>query len=167
MRVRDAMSRNVYTVKAATPIKDLWHDLLVKSVNAMPVIDKTGKLTGIITKEDLLSALYPDYSEYITDFTSASDFRAMEDKISEIGTRKAGDFMNRKVIFTREGTMLMRALSRMIARSVNQLPVLSDNDKVVGMITKGDVFRVLFKNRLKRVITKGKAIIPGRRSKSK
>ena len=42
--------------------------------------------------------------------------------------------------FSRESTLVMRALSRMIVRHVDQLPVLNDEDEVVGVITKGDIF---------------------------
>jgi CBS domain-containing protein len=72
----------------------------------------------------------------------------MEKKVRNIGQKTAGDIMKRRVIFTWEETPLMRALSRMIVRHVDQLPVLSQDYKVVGMITKSDIFDELFKHRL-------------------
>jgi CBS domain-containing protein len=39
----------------------------------------------------------------------------------------------------------MRALSRMIVRNLAQLPVLDEKDRVVGVVTKGDIFYALFK----------------------
>jgi len=53
--------------------------------------------------------------------------------------------MCRSVIFARETTLVMRALSRMIVRHVDQLPILNGDDEVVGVVTKGDIFYSLFK----------------------
>jgi CBS-domain-containing membrane protein len=152
MRVAEVMSKDVETVSPATSFRDLWQILISKKYNALPVVDATRRLVGIVTKEDLLGSLYPDYREYIEDFASASDFQAMENKLKEMANTKARDVMCRRVIFTREKTLLMRALSRMIARHVNQLPVLSENDRLVGIITKGDVFKSLFQHQLKKIL---------------
>jgi CBS-domain-containing membrane protein len=134
MKVADVMSKRISTVLYTTSIRDLWKLLFKKHINAVPVVDSNQKLLGIITKDDLLHMLYPEYSEYIADFVTASDFEAMEDKIGEIAKKSARDIMSRRVIYTRDHTEMMRALSRMIARHVNQLPVLSDKDKVIGIV---------------------------------
>ncbi len=68
----------------------------------------------------------------------------MESRIQELAPLKVKDIMVTTVIFCRETTLVMRALSRMIVRHVDQLPVLNDDDEVVGVITKGDVFYSLF-----------------------
>lgn len=154
MRVSEIMSKSVVTASVTTTIRDLWKALFTKNINALPVTDKSNRLVGIVTKEDLLSALYPDYQEYIEDFASASDFAEMEEKLADIASIKAGDIMNKRVIFTREDTMIMRALSRMIARRLNQLPVLTQDNKLVGMITKGDIFRALFRKQLGKLLPK-------------
>lgn len=171
MRVSEIMSRRIVTATVTTTIRDLWKAFFTKNVNALPVTDKNNRLVGIVTKEDLLSSLYPDYQEYIEDFASASDFAEMEGKFTDVADTKAGDIMNKRVIFTREDTMIMRALSRMIARRLNQLPVLTSENKLVGMITKGDIFRALFKKQLQKVLPRNKKstlkVIEGSRNNSK
>lgn len=117
----------------------------------MPVVDQHKKLLGIVSKEDLLKKLYPNYLDLVDDFSKASDFQEMEDKVKDLIYVSAQEIMNTHVIFTRGDTPVMRVLSRMIAQKVDQLPVLSDDDIVIGMITKGDVFKGLFKTQLKNV----------------
>ena len=148
MIVKHAMSRHIALVNPTTPVKEIWKLIFSKKINAVPVVDARNRLQGIIAKDDLLTLLYPNYEEYISDFTSASDFEEMEKKVRNIGQKTAGDIMKRRVIFTWEETPLMRALSRMIVRHVDQLPVLSQDYKVVGMITKGDIFYALFKKKI-------------------
>jgi len=145
MNVASVMSRHLTTTPPTTKVRELWRLLFVKHINSIPVVDRDHLLLGIITKEDLLKGLYPDYQEYFVDATGVADFEIMENKVKEMGNKKASDIMNTRVIYTREGTPMMRALSRMIVRSLNQLPVLSENDEVIGMVTKSDIFYALFK----------------------
>ncbi len=151
------------TASPETLISELWGLFQLKRVNALPVVDRKQKLLGIVSKDDLLQALFPDMGEFVADFMGEADFEEMEKKIAEKKHLKARDLMNQRVIFTRQDTPVMRALARMIARSVNQLPVLSsENDQIVGMITKGDVFYALIKRRapeetaaqIKKMVTK-------------
>lgn len=160
MLVHDVMSKNVLTAKETSTVRDLWKLLFAKHVNAIPVVDVKKKIVGIVTKEDLLKALYPDYQEYFVDVTGIADFELMEEKVRDMGDTKVSKVMCKRVIYTRDQTPVMRALSRMIVRSLNQLPVLSENDEVIGMVTKGDIFYALFKNQYK-------GDLPDRRKSSK
>lgn len=150
MIVRDLMSKKLTVVKPDTTLRDLWKSIFSHRVNAVPVVDSKGKLLGIISKEDMLKLLYPNYEDMMEDLFTSYDFDSMEERIHELNVKKARDIMCKRVVFTREDTQIMRALSRMIARRLNQLPVLSrKNDMVVGMVTKGDIFRALFKKHLR------------------
>lgn len=157
MNISEVMGTNITVVLPDTPYKELWRAIFRRRVNAIPVVSKQKKLIGIITKEDLLKTLYADYEELIDDFSSVADFEKMEEKVRELSGFTAKDVMSRRVVFTRENTPIMRALSRMIVRRLNQLPVLSKtNDQVVGMVTKGDIFYALVRHQLKNKKVAGK-----------
>lgn len=145
MKVRDVMSRKTITVDGDTTLRQLWKTIFKSHVNAVPVVDKKQKLLGIITKDDILKLLYPDYEDLIEDFFSVSDFEEMENRIVALGRNRARDIMNKRSVFAREDCPIMRALSRMIVRNLNQLPVVSESDRLVGMVTKSDIFYALFK----------------------
>lgn len=150
MKVCDVMTEKVVTVEKDIPFRILWKTIFSHHINAVPVIDGKRNLLGIITKDDIMRKLYPDYADFIEDFFSVVDYEDMEKRIVELGGMKASDFMCRHVIYTREDTPVMRALSRMIARNVNQLPVLHDEDNIlIGMVTKGDIFASMFKLHMK------------------
>jgi CBS-domain-containing membrane protein len=149
MKVADVMSHRLVTVSPKSVYKSIWSTFFKNNINALPVVDANKKLVGIIVKEDLLKGLYPNYWDLVDDFSKASDYEQMESKMEELVDVSAEDIMNRHVIFTRTETQLMRALSRMIAQRVNQLPVLNEDDQVIGMVTKGDIFAGLFKQKMK------------------
>lgn len=149
MLIKDVMTAKVKSVTASTPYKAIWLTIFKSHTNAVPVVDKKEKLVGLITRDDLLRALYPTYQEVFEDIETPENLEAMEDRIKELGGVKASDIMQKKVIFTRDTTLVMRALSRMILRRVNQLPVLNQKDVVIGMVTKGDIFLSLFQKNFK------------------
>jgi CBS domain-containing protein len=150
MHVSEVLHKNktLITVKPTTVIKDLWKIIFSNHINSVVVVDNNKKLIGIVAKDDLLSMLYPKYNEFIADFESSADFEAMEREVINIGRIPVSDIMCKKVVYTRHDTLLMRALSRMIVHHVDQLPVLSENDQVIGILTKGDIFYALFKNKI-------------------
>lgn len=150
MIISDVMSKKVTVVKPDISLRELWKTIFKRRVNAVPVVDAKKKMLGIITKDDILKLLYPDYEDLVEGLFSSYDFEEMEDRIHELNTKKVRDLMCKRVIFTREDTPIMRALSRMISKGVNQLPVLSrTSDTLVGIVAKGDIFRALFKKHLK------------------
>lgn len=58
-RVNEIMSREVLTVSADTGIMEAIEMMMKKDVNRVPVVDQ-GKLVGIVTKGDIIWALYRD-----------------------------------------------------------------------------------------------------------
>ncbi|MCX8009179.1 MAG: CBS domain-containing protein [Patescibacteria group bacterium] len=107
MKVHDVMTHTVVTVLPKASIKEVWKTLFQSKVNALPVVDEKKKLCGIITKEDLLKKLYPDYIDLVEDFSQASDFEAMELKFDALSDITAENLMNSRVIFTRADTLIM------------------------------------------------------------
>lgn len=145
MKVSEIMSSKVITIKPDSTLRELWKLIFIKNLNALPVVDKSDKLVGIVTKDDMLTSLYPDYKEYISDISGASDFEKLEDRLPDAFKKPVRNLMNKRVIFTRGETQVMRALSRMIVRHVNQLPVLNSEYQVIGIVTKSDIFKALFR----------------------
>ena len=166
MNVRDIMSRKIATVTPSSSFREVWRTIFKNKVNSLPVTDKKKKLVGIITREELLERLYPDYKDLFSIDGEFPDFEEMEKKVNEMSSLTAADLMRRHVIFTHDDTPVMRALSRMIVRRINQMPVVTESEILLGMITKGDIFYSLFKKTLPHRLEKSvKAQLSSRRKK--
>ena len=63
MKARDIMVTNVITVGPEASVREVANILLRHRISALPVIDKHGKLTGIISEGDLVrrAELETDY----------------------------------------------------------------------------------------------------------
>ncbi|EEG79002.1 CBS domain-containing protein [Dethiobacter alkaliphilus] len=56
-KVVEIMTRKVFTVKEDTPIEDIATMMVERQVNRVPVVDAAGKLTGIVSRQDLVKAM--------------------------------------------------------------------------------------------------------------
>lgn len=150
MIVRDVMTRRVVSAQPQTKYRTLWGYIFKKRITALPVVDKERNLVGIVSREDLLKPLYPDYKDFLETFGLQIDYDQIEERIHDLSDLTAGDIMCKRVIFCRDATPAMRALSRMIVRQVHQLPVVGDDNHLLGVVTKGDIFYALFVRHLEK-----------------
>lgn len=150
MKVKDVMSVSTVTVSPTDSFHEIWECIFKKKIHALPVVNKKKVLVGILTREELLEKLYPDYKDLFTSGDEFPDLEDMERKVAEFSSLKAANLMHTHVVYAHEDTAVMRALSRMIVRRINQMPVLTEEGRVVGMVTKGDIFYALFKTHVKR-----------------
>ncbi|MDJ0590137.1 MAG: CBS domain-containing protein [Pleurocapsa sp. MO_226.B13] len=55
--VADVMTSKPITISPNAPVSQAAELMLTKSINRLPVVDETGRLVGIVTRNDLLKAL--------------------------------------------------------------------------------------------------------------
>lgn len=149
MIIKEIMTKVVAKAHPSVALHDVWKLLYKKHVHGVPIIDEKNRLIGIISEEDILTKLYPDYGEAILDM-STRDFSSMEEKSKSVARLKAKDIMNKTVYLTHEDEPVMKALSKMIIYEVRQLPVIDEKKRLIGMVSKGDVFDVIFKKYLRK-----------------
>jgi CBS domain-containing protein len=82
---RDIMSKPVITIDAASSIQDAIQSMKLNNIRRLPVVDREGKMVGIITDKDIFRAiinsqsLVASISENIT-----VEYRPMYERLSEL-----------------------------------------------------------------------------------
>jgi CBS domain-containing protein len=56
-RVENIMTSKVHTVKEDTPLDEIATIMVEREVNRVPVVDHSGKLVGIVSRQDLIRAM--------------------------------------------------------------------------------------------------------------
>ena len=147
MKVWEVMKKSPFTVSSQTSFSEAWDSLFKKHRHALPVVDKESHLLGIVAIEDVMKQLYPSYGDTLEEFLKESSFDDLEDKIDEIKNKKVEEFMNKSVVCCYEDDAVLKAFSKMVVKRVRQLPVIDYDAKLLGIISKRDIFDKLFLSR--------------------
>jgi len=131
MQVQNWMSPEVVTVDENTPIIKVIRALEENNVRHVPVMSQ-GRLVGMITDQDMKEAAP----------SKASAIKA-EELYYLLSEMKAKDLMRPDPIAIRPDQTMEVAAVKMLEHKVTGMPVLTDKGELVGIITQGDVFRVL------------------------
>ncbi len=128
MLVRDRMTKNPITVKPDLPVAEAMEWMRRENVRHFPVVDKEGKLVGIVARDDLLYASpSPVTSLSMWEITYL---------MSQVTVKEA---MTKEVITTAEDTPLEEVARLMFDNKIGSLPVMRDG-MLVGIITESDLF---------------------------
>ena len=130
MLVRERMIGHPITIDADTSVTDALNFMRQNRVRRLPVLDKRGRLVGIVAEKDLLYA---------------SPSPATSLSVYEIGyllsKLKVQEIMTREVITVESNCPLEEAARIMIDHKIGGLPVVAGGE-LVGLITETDIFRV-------------------------
>jgi acetoin utilization protein AcuB len=129
MLVKERMSRHPVTIRPDMSLYDGLRIMRESKVRRLPVLDKNGKLVGIVLERDLL---YASPSP-----ASSLSVYEMNYLISRV---KIEDLMAKGVITIEEDCPLEEAARIMVDNNIGGLPVMR-GDTLVGMITESDLFK--------------------------
>lgn len=131
MLVKNWMSQTVISLNVADNLKRA-NDLLVEHrIRSLPVLDN-GKLVGIVSDRDLKNA-------------SVSDESGLDQhELLYLNTRiKVVEIMTPDPITVSPDVTVDEVAEIMYTRKISGLPVLDKGGALVGMITQGDIFRLM------------------------
>lgn len=108
-------------------------------LKGLPVIDKEGKLVGMLSMTDILKAVHPSYMSLmnLANFTWDG---MVESLAKSAAGYKVETVMTKNVITVREDDPLMECVDLIIKNNIKRLPVIDSKGKVVGMLYERDIF---------------------------
>ncbi len=124
-RARDYMSTEVVTVYPNDTISHARNLMLERGVKRLLVVDKSGKLVGILTLRDIVRILSGKRAPW--------KWRSLENSL-------VGTHMTKDPVTITPDTSLYEAAKLMIELGISGLPVVSSNS-LVGLLTKTDLIK--------------------------
>ena len=140
IRVKDVMTAGPRIVRPDTPVGEVVEVLLSSIFTGVPVVDDDRRPIGIITQGDLIYRADLPVRLGLLARASEPDAR---DILSHLTARKAKDIMTSPVVDIGMDELLTNAVGRMLERGVKRLPVLDRDGRLVGMISRLDVFQTI------------------------
>jgi CBS domain-containing protein len=116
--VEDVMTTALTTLHPEEPVETADLEMKLADVRHIPVVGARNRLVGILSNRDLLRSLAGPPGRLI------------------------GDIMTRRVITVRANEPARRAIDLLLEHKIGCLPVLGDDDQLVGIVTETDFLRL-------------------------
>lgn len=149
MKVRDVMVKKVHTVLPSDDFVKIVKLLVEKKISGVPVVNKKGKVVGIISEKDLFYKFFPTQKQFYEDADYYMNFDNLEKESSKVLKLKAKDFMSRKVISIAPDDHILKACSLFILHNIRRLPVIKKG-KLVGIITTNNIYKNFLMSMIKK-----------------
>jgi acetoin utilization protein AcuB len=131
MLVKGWMTSDVITVDEETSMMKASQIMKENNIRRLPVMRK-GKLVGMVTDRDI--------KEASPSKATTLDVHELYYLLSEL---KLKDIMRKNLVTVSPEETVEKAAVKMLEHRISGLPVVNDKGKVVGVITQGDIFKVL------------------------
>jgi CBS domain-containing protein len=136
--VDDVMTTEVISVDSSASYRYLVDLLMAHRFSAVPVVDVTRRVIGVVSEADLLRKIEYAGDEEPRMFDGA---RHRADRAKSTA-RKAEDLMSAPPVVVRRGTSIAAAARLLDRKHVKRLPVVDDAGRLVGIVTRGDLLKV-------------------------
>lgn len=145
MIVKNIMKRDVITIPHTATYYEAAKILHDHNISGAPIVDENNKLIGMITEKDLFKVLYPFYKSYYENPELYADAEDRENKASEIKDDSIEKFFSHDINTVTPETLIMKAGALLIAKGIHRMPVVDEDGKIAGIISRGDIFREVLK----------------------
>jgi CBS domain-containing protein len=146
IRARDIMTKEVITVLPDTEIAQATSILLKNHINGVPVVNREGKLVGMLCQSDLITQQkrfpLPSIFTFLDGIFSFTSTKALEKEIQKIAATTVADAMTADPVFVDPDTAVEDVASLMVEKHFYTIPVV-DNGRLVGVLGKEDVLKTL------------------------
>lgn len=132
MFVAKRMKRNVVTVSPSDSLLAAREKIRGHNIHQLPVVSADGKLVGILSNRDIREAVLP------AALIPGSGARTAEEVLRDT---KVESVMTRKVVTATLDDTMEDAMVLLHDFRVNALPVVDENGRVAGIITRTDALK--------------------------
>ncbi len=143
MQAKHVMVSSVITGTADMTVLEIAEMLVANRISALPIVGKNGSVIGIVSEGDLIRraeiGTQKQRSWWLSLFTSSVQ---LAEEYAHTHARKVKDLMTHEVISVAPDTALSEIARLLEFHRIKRVPVL-DKEKLVGIVTRGDLVRVI------------------------
>ena len=143
VRCVDIMSRELVVAEFGTPLQEAWSLMHERRIKALPVIDRTRRVVGIVTQADFFRQIDLQHHDGIggrlRDLIRAT--RSVMSSKPEV----VGQIMTRQVRVASEERPLAELVPLFSEGGHHHIPIIDSERRLTGMITQSDFVRALYR----------------------
>lgn len=147
MKIKDCMKQRVITVRDDATIGEAAVLLRQYRIGTLLVVDKEGHLVGLVRLRALVALVMPDFVKLVNHFEFVHDFGALEQRQpdADVLCQNIMDITDEPVSVNGDDG-LIRAASILQDQNIRDLPVVDQDNKVVGIASHVDIGVALMSN---------------------
>ncbi len=138
--VEQNMTRDPVTAQASDPAVEAWERMFQHNLKALPVLDESGQVVGLLTFEDFLERAGLNARLAVAQQLDEAGLRAEMDILSRSQLR-VSDVMSKPPITIHKEETIGLAAQRMVEHGITRLPVVDESGKLVGVVSRLDLLR--------------------------
>ena len=148
MLVKDFMIQDVYVARPTFTLKQLLQLMIENRIGGVPIVDEEDKLISVVSDGDILRYLAPkesifkDYFTYIPVLPEKSLDEMVSSKLNDQVSKL---LKNHPAITISPENHLEDAIKVFTQHPFKKIPVVDADYRVVGIISRGDALRSLYK----------------------
>ena len=160
MKAQDVMVSPVITAGENETVRDVAKLLITKRISAVPVVDSSGELVGIVTEADLLHRAEAGTERPLSWWLSLlSGDRALADDYVKSHAVKVKDVMTRDVKTAAPDTPLVEIADLFEAQHIKRVPIVTKGGDLVGIVSRANIIQAVASARPRLEISPSDAMI--------
>ncbi len=144
--VREVMRTDFSTLRPHSPVHEALHVLLEGNQSVVPVVNRESRYVGLVSLKEL-AAWTHELVEDLSDLTRIQEvlMKWLDQSVKEVGSdrRKVASVMRQDVPVVRIDLSVGEAVRAVVAGGHECLPVVDEEDRLVGLVQACDLLRVL------------------------
>jgi CBS domain-containing membrane protein len=141
VRCKDVMTRDVITVEFGSSLQEAWDLMREHGIKALPVIDRSRRIVGIVTLADFLRDAGMRGAQSLG--ARLREFIRPDGLVESTKPEVVGQIMSRQVRVTSEDRHAVELLPLFTEAGHHHIPVIDGDKRIVGIITQSDFVRAL------------------------
>jgi CBS domain-containing protein len=145
--VAEVMTTEPIAVSPETSLQEAIQILAEQEISGLPVVDDRGKLVGVISETDLTwqatGVDTPPYVMFLDSVIYLQNPAKHNQEIHKALGQTVGEAMSDRPATIKANQSVREAARIMHEKKVRRLPVVNEQSELVGMITQGDVIKMM------------------------
>jgi len=141
-RVRDLMTPAPEKVSLFTSLAEVARLLLSSTFTGLPVVDGENRPVGVISQGDLI---YKAGMPVRLGLLAGSDRERVSAILAGLAPRQANEVMTQPAVMIDQDKLVTDAVNLMLKKQVKRLPVVDASGRLVGILSRLDVFHTILR----------------------
>ncbi|MDK1472239.1 CBS domain-containing protein [Streptomyces sp. 549] len=146
--IASVMTRDVVAVERGTPLKEAADLLARHRVSGLPVVDEDEQVLGVVSLTDLTLRQAGQGIDPPAGWVARLSRGARRDHAlrAKAGARTAGELMSSPAVTVGPRQTVVDAARLMAAHNVERLPVIDEEGRLTGIVTRRDLLGVFLRS---------------------